>query len=130
VKALPGLQYENDSKGIYCQYIANDYTKLQIGVVVRKQGATSGDYYLFDNVEVGKYSGVHPFVVPPNTNDPLIVEVKDIKWDYTCIDYTNQGFPNVPGACPWAPVWDTSCVAFEIQFATDDTKDIPCPRQY
>ena len=130
VRAILGPAYENDSKGIYCQYIANDYTKLQLGITLKKQGASSGDYYLFDNVGVNQFSGVHPFVVPQNTSDPLIIEVSNVKWDYTCIDYTNQGFPDVPGACPFASVWDTSCVGFEIQFATDDTKDIPCPRQY
>lgn len=130
VKALPGPQYENDSKGIYCHYVAENYTKLQIGVVVRKQGATSGDYYLFNDVKVNEYSDVHPFVVPANTTEPLVIEVRDIAWDRTCSYYTDQGFPNVQGACPYAPVWDTACVAWEIQVATDDTKDFPCPKAY
>jgi hypothetical protein len=131
VRALTGIGgNELDSKGIPCIYIANDYTKLQLGITLKKQGTTSGDYFLFDNVGVNQFSAVHPYTVPFNTNDPLVIEVKDVKWDYTCIDYTNQGFPNVPGACPYAKVWDSSCVAFEIQFSTDDTKDIPCPKQY
>lgn len=130
IKAIEGPQFENDSKGIYCQYVRENYTKLQVGIVVRKQGATSGDYYLFNDVKVGEFSDVHPFAVPPNTTEPLIIEVRDIGWDRTCSYYTEQGFPNVQGACPYAPVWDTACVAWEIQVATDDTKDFPCPRAY
>ncbi|MCO4794101.1 MAG: hypothetical protein KC493_10330 [Bacteriovoracaceae bacterium] len=130
IKALPGPQYENDSKGIYCSYVAEDYKKLQVGVVVRKQSATSGDYYLFNDINTGEFSDVHSFVVPPNTTEPLVIEIRDIGWDRTCSYYTDQGFPNVQGACPYAPVWDTACVAWEIQVATDDTKDFPCPKAY
>lgn len=125
VIARPGKQFEDDSKGIYCQYVKNPYTKLNIGVVVRKQGATTGDYYQFKSVPVDCASKVHEFAVPPNTSDPLVVEVRDIEWDYTCTYYKDSSGMTVDEYCPMAPVWDTSCVSLEVQFATDSTKDIP-----
>ncbi|GAB4410997.1 MAG: hypothetical protein OHK0056_14540 [Bacteriovoracaceae bacterium] len=122
--------FGTDSMGVPCQYYPQPYTKLQVGVRVRKQEAATGDYYTFDNVPVNCPSATRQFQVPEGTNFPLVVEVMNIKWDWPCQSYANQGYPNVPGVCPWDTVWTTECVQVELQFSTDSTKDLPGPRAY
>lgn len=131
VRVVPKKQsFGTDSMGIACQYYPQPYTKLQVGVRVRKQEASVGDYYLFDNVPVDCPSATRQFQVPEGTSLPLVIEVMNIKWDWSCQSYANQGYPNVPGVCPWDRVWLTECVGVELQFSTDSTKDLPGPRAF
>ncbi len=130
LRIVPRRQYfGQDSKGNKCAYTPRPYEKLQVGVVVRSASAPSGTgaYYLFDDVRVDCASKVHEFTVPENA-DRLVVEVKNVKWDWSCKSYELQGYPNVQGVCPWDNVWRTECYQVEIQFATDGTKDLPGPR--
>jgi len=131
VRVVPRRQsFGNDSMGVPCQYYPQPYQKLQVGVRVRKQEASVGDYYLFDNVPTDCPSATRHFQVPEGTSLPLAIEVMNIKWDYSCTDYANRGYPNVPGVCPWDRVWPTECVGVELQFSTDSTKDLPGPQAY
>lgn len=130
VKALTGIQGVNDSRGIPCNFVPLPYKKLNIGVRVRRRDAVSGDYYHFRDVGVNQFSNVKEFVVPPNVTEPLVIEISDLEWDYSCTHYSLAGHSNVTGYCPYARIWDTQCVRLQFEFATDDTRDIPCPRAY
>jgi hypothetical protein len=133
VRVIPRRQFHGtDSKGVPCHYYPQPYTALQVGVVVRRSvdPIGVGEYHLFDNAGVDCASKVHEFAGPFNTADPLIIDVKNVRWDYSCTDYANQGYPNIPGVCPWDNVWSSECVQIEVQFSTDATKDIPGTRTY
>ena len=137
LRVIPRRQYYGtDSKGVSCAYQPRPYTKLQVGVVVRRREDPPGvgAYYLFDNVNLDCASQVHEFSVPTNTAFPLVVEVKNVKWDWSCQSYINQGFTESYlqsiGYCPFDNVWLTECYSLEVQFATDTTKDIPGQRTY
>lgn len=132
IRVIPRVQtYGVDSRGNACNYDALEYTKLNIGVRVRKQGASSGDYYQFQNVRVNGASKVHQFSVP-TTSNPLVIDVLNVEWDYSCIYYAldDEQYCNYPYYCPFANVWHADCVSFELQFSTDFTKDIPGQRTY
>jgi len=119
-----------DTLGNNCGFQPMPFTKMQVGVRVRKQEASVGDYYLFDSVPTDCPSATRQFQVPEGTSLPLVIEVMNIKWDYSCTSFTEQGYPNVPGYCPWDKVWSTECVGVELQFSTDSTKDVPGPRAF
>jgi hypothetical protein len=121
-----------DSKGRSCDYYSpRPFTKMNIGVVVRSRQSSPGvgDYYTFTDVDVNCPSKVREFQVP-STPDPLVVEIMNVEWDYSCIDYAEQGFDDVSGVCPYDRVWLTECYQLEVQFATDTTKNIPGTRAY
>lgn len=129
IKALSGPSiYTTDANGIRCNYQPLPYTKLKLSVCVRASSGSCVYQHTFEDVQVGSYSLVKEFSVPANTSDPLVIEVKDVQWDYSCIDYANRGFPDVPGYCPYAAVGYADCVKFQIEFATDETKDLPGAR--
>ncbi len=130
VRVIPRRRYfGTDSKGVACAYQPRPYGRMQVGVRVRKRESPgSGDYHLFDNVRVDCASKVHSFQVPANTAFPLVVEILNVKWDWSCKSYEQQGFPNVDGVCPWDNVWLTECYSMELQVSTDTTKDLPGPK--
>ncbi len=130
VKALEGVRSVDDAKGNYCRFVPMPYQKLRIGVVVRKAGSSGGHYYRFEDVKVGEFSNVKEFVVPPGTNEPLIIEFRDLEWDYDCKNMTETNDPNAPFYCPYSKIWHSQCVSLRFEFATDETRDIPCPRAY
>lgn len=126
-QAAPG-QSTNDSNGVKCAFVAKPYKKLNIDICVRKQNSSCIYTKTFENVPIGQVSKVKEFTVP-SSGTPLIVEVLGVQWDYSCQNYLDQGYsindPALSGYCPMGLVWDTSCVKFDIQFATDYTKDFP-----
>jgi hypothetical protein len=131
VRIIPKYKYGGvDSRGVTCGFNPpQKFTKMNFGVVVRSRQSSPGigDYREFRDVNPDCPSKVHQFQVP-STPDPLVIEVMNVQWDWSCISYANQGFPNQPGYCPYANVWSTECYSFEIQFSTDTTKDLPGTR--
>ena len=128
VKALDApTANSNDSNGINCSQRPLNYTKLQLNVCVRSATGSCVFEHSFTDVEVGSYSKVKEFSVPANTNEPLVIEVKDVKWNYDYIyyGYQNGGYEDVT---EMYAVWYKDCVRFQIEFATDETKDIPGSR--
>jgi hypothetical protein len=117
-------QNRKDVKDIECRHANDLYTELELEVCVRGASETCNNFntVTFNGVKVNVASLIKEFPVPV-TMDPLVVEVRDISWDYTCKAYGND-----PTYCPYASVWDTQCVRFDIQFSTDETKDIPGQR--
>jgi hypothetical protein len=132
LRVIPRYQQQGvDSKGRNCAYNPMPFEKMNIGIVVRSRQSSPGvgDYYQFKDVPVNCASKIHQFQVP-STSDPLVIEVMNVEWDYSCIDYANRGYPNHPGVCPYDDVWRTECFAVEVQFSTDTTKDIPGTKTY
>jgi hypothetical protein len=124
VIALPSPGQGVDSYGNSCQYMALPYTKLKVKVGIRVPGSsTYVSTYTFDNIAVNNCSNVREFSLP-SINNPFIVEVLETKWDYSCIAYTQEGFPDA-SACPWDYVWKNDCFEVQVQIATSYTKDIP-----
>ncbi|MCR9204736.1 MAG: hypothetical protein NXH75_09175 [Halobacteriovoraceae bacterium] len=132
VRVIPKYQNKGvDSRGIPCAYSPQPFTKMNVGIVLRSRQSSPGvgAYHQFKDVPVNCPSKVHEFQVP-STSDPLVVEVMNVEWDWSCKSYEQQGYPNVPGVCPYDNVWQTECYKLEVQFATDTTKNIPGTRTY
>lgn len=130
VRVIPKFQNKGvDSRGVTCAYYPQPFEKMNIGINIRRQSSSPGvgEYYQFQDVGANCPSKVRQFSVPA-TSDPLVIEVMNVEWDWSCKSYANQGYPNVPGACPYSYVWLTECYKLEIQFSTDTTKDLPGPR--
>jgi hypothetical protein len=128
VKALDApTANSTDSNGMECTQRPLNYTKLQVNVCVRSASGSCVSEHSFTDVQVGSFSPVKEFNVPANTNEPLVIEVKDVKWNYDYIyyGYANGGYQDVT---EMYAVWYKDCVRFQIEFATDETKDIPGPR--
>lgn len=128
VRIIPRYKYGGvDSKGVNCGYVPRMFTKMKFGVVVRSRQNSPGigDYRTVSDVAVNCPSQVYKFQVDKSSPDPHVIDILEVQWDHACIDYENQGFPNHPGFCPYANIPSTECYSFEIQFATDKTKNFP-----
>lgn len=120
-------QSTKDSNGVECEFTPLEYTKLNIDVCVRREGGNCLYNHYFQDVKVNEWSLVKEFDVPDNTNDPLIIEVKYISWDGSCIQNSTNGVPRsgYEHTCPYDGVWGTQCVGFKMQVSTDGTKRLP-----
>jgi hypothetical protein len=125
-----------DNKGRACEFNnpGMAFTKMRIGVTIRRKEDSpgSGYYHLFDNVSVDCPSQPYSFPIPQNSAYPLVIEIKNVEWDYTCTSYLESGYYTQSqlesyGVCPWARVWDKECFKLELQVATDTTKDFDVP---
>lgn len=128
VRVIPRYQQGGtDSKGQSCNYNPSKFTKMNIGIVVRtrSQAPGQGDYYQFKDVPVNCASKVFEYSIPASS-DPLVIDVMNVEWDFSCIQ--DQNTNGSTRFCPYANVWSTECYGVEIQFATDNTKDLPGPR--
>lgn len=100
--------------------------KLQVQLMLRKQGASLGEIVtVSSDRDVPSSKGV--FTVPGGTTQPYILDVVSVKSDERCTwaGGTSTQF------CPYADIpvststYPTDCVAFDIQYSTDDTYDLP-----
>lgn len=129
VRAQKGpAQNTNDVRNIPCSYVNDLYKKLEVTLCLRSSNGTCVQTHTFSDIPLGQVSKIKEFTVPGNTANPLVLEVLDVQWDYTCTYYGQGGFNNELGYCPFAPIWDTQCVKFDLQFSTDTTKDLDGPR--
>jgi hypothetical protein len=129
VLAHPSPGKTTDSYNKSCVYDALNYSKLKLKIGVRTQGSSSySDTFTFENVLVDSCSEVHEFSVP-QTSDPLVIEVLDAEFDYTCQVYVNSGYdeddPDLASYCPYWHVPKLDCFQIGIQLSTDYTRDIP-----
>jgi hypothetical protein len=108
-----------------------NYAKLSMDVCVRAQGGNCIATTSFENIPIDQASKVKEFSVPV-TSQPLVVEIKSVRWDYWCKLYKDMGYsesdPTVSAFCPTSALNQVDCVRFDFQFSTDDTKDVPGPR--
>ncbi|MFG1592100.1 hypothetical protein [Halobacteriovorax sp. CON-3] len=122
-----------DDNGVKCHYNPQQYKKLQIKLCIRAEGQACNltRTVTFGDIANGEVSKVKEFSgsTLPSTYGPMIVDILDVQWDWSCQYYLNQGYSQsdavTNGYCPMATVWPNDCVAFDIQFSTDSTKDFP-----
>lgn len=120
----------NDSHGVGCDYQDFEswfkYTKLDVDLCIRKASETDcHESHSFNNIQVNSASQVKKFSVP-NTSQPLVIDILDVKWDTGCLYDRGQS----ERYCPTFRVWKNDCVEFDLQFSTDYTKDFPEPSLY
>ncbi len=118
-------QGTSGNNGSKCSHAPVPYRALQVGVILRtREGASGrGEYHFFEDIPLGCASRVHRFSVP-RSSYPLVVEIKNLQWDWSCEHYRRSGY-DPESFCPFAAVWPNHCVQIELQFATDGTKDLP-----
>lgn len=120
----PG-QGETTSTNQDCQMLPIDYKKLQVKVGVKVEGAYGyQETYVFDDIPVDGCSEVHEFTITQSSS-PLIIEILDVKWDYSCTYAVSVNDSNSDNYCPFSYVWEPDCFSVGLQIATDHTKDIP-----
>jgi len=120
-----------DTYNNVCTMEALPYTRLQVKVGLKLPGAaTYFSTYTFDytnnaEIDVNGCSPSHSFTIPPHTG-PLVVEVMNAKWDYSCTWDKAMGVPESSSSyCPWGLVWVHDCYEITLQVATDYTKGLP-----
>ncbi len=109
-----------DSNGVTCSQLPVGYQKLQVSICVRKKNGACIYMHLFDDLDINEWSLVKEFNIPSNTDEPLVIEVLDAQWDFSC---TWNGSDS--SYCPFSAVWDQDCVRFKMQVSTDGTQDLP-----
>lgn len=105
-------------------------TKLKVQLMLRKSGVSVGEVATL-TAPIGSASSVYHFSVPVST-EPLILEVVNVQSDSRCTGF----YGSKPTSCTTNPYLDvpintagpTECVAFDIQYSTDETYDLPGAR--
>ena len=103
-------------------------TQLQVKLMLHKNGVSVGEVATL-NSTIGVPSKVWHFTNLPATSDPLILEVVNVNSDSRCTGF----YGSKPASCTSSPYLDipintvgpTECVAFDIQYSTDSTYDLP-----
>ncbi|MBI2522675.1 MAG: hypothetical protein HYV97_19800 [Bdellovibrio sp.] len=131
VLAHPSPGKAIDTYNNVCTMEALPYTRLQVKVGVKLPGAaTYFATHIFEygnntEIEVNGCSPSYSFALPPHTG-PLVVEVMNVKWDYSCTWDKQMGVPESSSSyCPWGLVWVHDCYEISLQIATDYTKGLP-----
>lgn len=128
VRIIPRVADPNvlSTSGKTCSpFTINNSKKLQVKLMLRKQGVSLGPVVtLSADRDVASAKGV--FTVPGGTTQPYILEVVSVMSDTRCTwaGGTSSLY------CPYADIpinnlGPTECVAFDIQFSTDNTYDLP-----
>jgi hypothetical protein len=128
VRIIPRVADPNvlSASGKTCSpFTINNSKKLQVKLMLRKQGTSLGPVVtLSADRDVASSKGM--FTVPGGTTTPYILEVVSVMSDTRC---TWAGGSSTL-YCPYADIpvnnlGPTECVAFDIQFSTDYTYDLP-----
>lgn len=111
--------------GKTCSPFMNNATKLYVQIRLRQQSASTGELATLSST-IDTASNVWHFS-PPVTAQPLILEVTNVLADIRCKQSGGVSY------CPYADIplnspsatYPTECVAFDIQYSTDETYDVP-----
>lgn len=106
-------------------FTVNNSKKLKVQLMLRKQGVGLGEVITL-TADRDTPSAKGSFTVPGGTTQPYILEVTSVLSDTRC---TWAGGTSAI-YCPYADIpintlGPTECVAFDIQYSTDDTYDLP-----
>ncbi|MFN8371126.1 MAG: hypothetical protein U0T83_10960 [Bacteriovoracaceae bacterium] len=97
------------------------YSAVEMAVGIRtKYDSAPLEKITFKNIKVNECSQVRSFKITPTlklSNEPVILEVSNVKWDYACKIGWNSA------DCPFNYVWKSSCFEAILQVSTDYTKD-------
>jgi hypothetical protein len=102
-------------------------TKLKVQLMLHKSGVSVGEVATLTS-SLNTPSNVWHFTIPA-TSTPLILEVINVNSDSRCTGI----YGSKPTSCTTNPYLDipinndgpTECVAFDIQYSTDQTYDLP-----
>jgi len=128
VLALSSPGTNDDNYGQDC-FGEVPYGKLQVEVGIKIPGSSGYvDTQVLNDIPVDGCSEVVSFSIPAYSA-PFTVEVKDVKWNYTCDVYYGCSDPNKDctniAQCPWDYVWVPDCFEIVLQWSVDQTKDFP-----
>ena len=113
--------------GKSCSTYMNYATKLKVQLMLHRNGVSVGEVATL-TAPIDTASTVWHFTVPASS-DPLVLEVVNVLSDSRCSGYYGSKL----STCSTNPYYDipintkgpTECVAFDIQFSTDETYDLP-----
>ncbi len=111
--------------GKTCSSFMNNAKKLYVQIRLRQQGASSGEIATL-SAAIDEASNIWHFS-PPVSATPLVVEVINVMADIRCNQSGGKYY------CPYADIplnsptmnYPTECVAFDLQYSTDETYDLP-----
>jgi hypothetical protein len=111
------------------QFTKTNFSKLQVQLMLRRSVDSLGEVKTL-TADVNSNSAKASFTVPGGTTNPYILEVISVMSNHRC----NAVYGSAPGGCPNA-YYDipkntnvanpTECVAFKIEYSTDNTLDLP-----
>lgn len=110
-------------------FTANNSKKLKVQLMLRKQGVGLGEAITLTS-DLDTPSAVAHFTPPAGTTQPYILEVVSVLADIRC----NWAGGSSSLYCPYSDIpintynnntAPTDCVAFDIQYSTDNTYDLP-----
>jgi hypothetical protein len=113
--------------GKSCSTYMNYATKLKVQLMLHRNGVSVGEIATL-TADMDIPSKVWHFTVPASS-DPLVLEVVNVLSDSRC----SGKYGTKLSTCSTNPYYDipintkgpTECVAFDLQFSTDETYDLP-----
>jgi hypothetical protein len=128
VRIIPRLANPNalSASGKVCSpFMVGNSKALKVQLMLRKQGVGLGEIQTLTSTN-DTPSAVAHFTPPGGTTQPYILEVVSVLSDTRC---TWAGGTSTL-YCPYADIpintlGPTQCVAFDIQYSTDNTYDLP-----
>ncbi len=120
----------NSTFGRSCSPYMLNSKKLRVKIQLQKAGVSPGEEATLTS-EIDVPSKVWRFSPPKGTTQPYVLEVVNVESDARC-----SGAYGTPlASCPSNPYsgipvntstqYQTECAAFDIQFSTDETYDLP-----
>ena len=104
--------------------------KLRVKIQLHKQGVSLGEEATLTS-DIGVPSSVWHFTPPGGSTAPYILEVVNVESNARC----SGAYGSPLSGCSTSPYYGipvqtntayaTECVAFDIQFSTDNTYDLP-----
>ena len=112
-----------DSYGESC-LARGPYTKLKFRINVRTKNSTRPFFVRnLTDVPVDGCTEVIEVTNIPMSNDPFVVEISNVQWDYSCTYAHAVKDSNPDNYCPYDNVWNPDCFELALQVSTDYTKD-------
>ena len=133
IKAQYPSSNATTSQGKICSSsMKNNFTRMKVYFMLRRS-IDSITTYKEVTATVGSFSGKVYFDLPGGTTDPYILEVVGIETDHRCNAAYGSLTTSQKAACTAGTYWSdiplaagpTSCAAFDIEYATDNTYDLP-----
>ncbi|MDD4972830.1 MAG: hypothetical protein PHY93_00685 [Bacteriovorax sp.] len=105
-------------------------TKLKVQFILHESGTALGNDIATLTSTINTPSKVYHFT-PPSSSGPLVLEVVNVESDSSCSPFYGTNYPaKCATSDPYLPIpinagGKTECVAFDIQYSTDSTYDVP-----
>jgi hypothetical protein len=109
-----------------CSAFMHNSSKLYVQLRLRQSSASNGEIGTL-TAAIDTPSNVWHFS-PPVTNTPLVLEVTNVMADIRCTQSGGKNYcpyADIPLSNPTSTTIPTECVAFDVQYSTDETYDLP-----